>query len=400
LRIVVHDYSGHPGQVQLSRRLAKLGHTVTHQYCSSYTSGRGALEVGPDDPETLSIEALSLGDTFARYSTARRVRQEVQYGTMAARAIRARKPDVALLSNIPLLSLLIATSMLRRAGIPVVFWQQDVYSAAIASAATHRLGLAGRPIGGVAGLIEGRIARTSTAVVPISDSFVEKLLGWAVPRDRIHVVPNWAPLAELPLRPRNNHLAVERGLVDTPVVLYAGTLGLKHDPHLLVVAAEALAGRARVVVVSEGLGREILETERAKRGLDNLDLLDFLPYDDLPDLLGSADIVVALLEPDASKYSVPSKVLTYLCAGRAIVAVIPADNAIAQVLTGVEAGIVIPPGDGEAFTAALDRLLADHAYRAQLGQNARKYAEATFDVAAIAGRFEGILQAASTPSPA
>jgi glycosyltransferase involved in cell wall biosynthesis len=392
VKLVVHDYSGHPGQVQLSRTLAGLGHTVTHQYCASYTTGRGALELLPDDPPGLRIESLSLGETFARYSPARRIRQEIRYGTMAAAAIRRSAPDVAVLSNIPLLSLLVANRALRRAGIPVVFWQQDVYSAAISSAATRRLGAAGRPIGALAELIERHVARSSAAVVPISNAFVPKLTGWGIRADRIHVVPNWGPIDEVPERPKDNSWAVAHDLLDAPVVLYAGTLGLKHDPQLLVSAAVALHGLAQLVVVSEGLGRDLLERERAARGLDNVTLLDFQPYDVLPDVLGSADVVVAILEPDASQYSVPSKVLTYLCAGRPIVAVIPADNAVADMIVDAQAGVIVPPGDATGFSAALVELLQDQKKMAATGRNARAYAEVTFDALAVARRFELIVE--------
>ena len=35
MRILVHDYAGHPFQVQLSRALAQRGHDVLHAYCAS-----------------------------------------------------------------------------------------------------------------------------------------------------------------------------------------------------------------------------------------------------------------------------------------------------------------------------------------------------------------------------
>ena len=41
-------------------------------------------------------------------------------------------------------------------------------------------------------------------------------------------------------------------------------------------------------------------------------------------MLASADVLVALLETDAGAFSVPSKVLTSLSAGRPILAAIPA----------------------------------------------------------------------------
>jgi glycosyltransferase involved in cell wall biosynthesis len=395
VRVVVHDYSGHPGQAQLSRALAARGHEVTHQYCASYQTGRGAVDRAPGDPDGYTAEALSLGSSFARYSPWLRIKQEIQYGGIAARAIRRADPDVALLSNIPLISLLITSSLLRRARIPFVFWQQDVYSAAIGSAAVARLGRKGRPIGLVAERIERRIARTSAAVVPIDDTFTGPLHGWGVPDSRVHVIPNWAPIVELPVRSKDNAWSRRNGIAGSRVVLYSGTLGLKHDPSLLVEAADSLRGVATVVVVSQGLGRSVLEQARSERGLDNLLLLDFQPYQDLPDVMASADVLVALLEPDASKYSVPSKVLSYLCAARPIVAVIPEANSVARIISSADAGVVVRPGDHAGLTAALTGLLDDEADRTLMGKGARRYAEETFDVTAVAARFEQILEQAS-----
>lgn len=391
MRIVVHDYSGHPGQVNLSRALARRGHEVVHQYCPSYPTGNGALEVGPNDPAGFSVEGVALPQSFARYALGRRIRQELHYGVLAARSIRRSKPDVALLSNIPLLSLFITAAMLRRTKIPVVFWQQDIYSAAILAAAERRLGRIGRLVGRVATRIERHVARHSSSVVPIDDSFCPVLRGWGVPDARINVVPNWAPIAEIPQRPKDNGWAQANGLPADPIVLYTGTLGLKHDPSLLALAATELAGRCTVAVVSEGMGRAVLETARAEKGLDNLRLFDFQPYQDLPDIMGCADVLVALLEPHASVYSVPSKVLTYLCAGRPIVAVIPPENTVAGIVREHDAGRLVPPGDGTGLVATLEALLSDPDLRDRLGANARRYAEETFDTEAIGARFEKIL---------
>ena len=39
--------------------------------------------------------------------------------------------------------------------------------------------------------------------------------------------------------------------------------------------------------------------------------------------LGSADILLGLLEPEATAFSIPSKVLSYMSAGRPIVGLMP-----------------------------------------------------------------------------
>ena len=55
-------------------------------------------------------------------------------------------------------------------------------------------------------------------------------------------------------------------------------------------------------------------------------LLPYQPFGRLSEVLASADVLVALLESDAGAYSVPSKVLTYLAAGRPILGAIPAEK--------------------------------------------------------------------------
>ena len=48
LRVLVHDFAGHPFQIDLSRALARRGHTVQHVYCGSYASGKGRFDAGDD----------------------------------------------------------------------------------------------------------------------------------------------------------------------------------------------------------------------------------------------------------------------------------------------------------------------------------------------------------------
>ena len=175
------------------------------------------------------------------------------------------------------------------------------------------------------------------------------------------------------------------------MILYSGTLGLKHDPSILALLAphlEEAHPEARVVVVSEGKGREWLEDVEARAGAENLLLLDYQRYEDLPMVMASADVLVAILEPDASKYSVPSKVLTYLCSGRAILGVIPPDNSVAEILSGNGAGVVVDPAERERVGKVAAELLDDDAVRRQLGKAGRAYAEREFSPDRVAEQFE------------
>lgn len=390
-RIVVHDYSGHPGQAQLSRALARRGFHVTHQHCPSYATGKGSLRVEPGDPATLSFEPCATEGAFAKYSVLTRIRQELSYGRRAARAIAAKDPAVAVISNVPLLAHSVLARRLSRRGVPMVFWHQDIYSEAIGSAARRRLPVAGPVVARLAESLERTIARRSDAIVAISPTFLERLDSWGV-ADKSTVVPNWAPLEELPLCDADNDWSERTGLRGHPVVLYSGTLGLKHDPSILALISEHLRSSdpaARVVVISEGKGRDWLEDWRRDQGAaaENLVLLDFQPYEDLPAVMGSAAVLVAVLEPDASRFSVPSKVLTYLCAGRAIVGVLPSDNSVAEILQAHGAGLVVDPARRADVASEVARLLHEEESCRAMGRAGRRYAERVFSPETAADRF-------------
>ena len=247
----------------------------------------------------------------------------------------------------------------------------------------------GVPVAWVADRCEALVARSAGAVVAISDTFTDRLAAWGVPRARIHVVPNWAAIDEMPTRPRDNEWARAHGVAGGPVLMYAGTLGLKHDPSVLLSLASAAPPGTHTVVVSQGLGREWLETKR--QDAPGLILLDYQPYEQLPDMLASADVLIVVLERDASRYSVPSKVLNYLCAGRPILGLLPSNNAVAQTIRSAGAGLVVEPGDLDATSAALNSILADSVVSEDMGRAARQYAERTFDVRSVADQFEAVL---------
>lgn len=102
--------------------------------------------------------------------------------------------------------------------------------------------------------------------------------------------------------------------------------------------------------------------------------------------------MIAILEPDAGVFSVPSKVLTYHCAGRALLAAMPGENLAARLIARERTGLVVDPRDGPAFLDAAQQLLDDRAAREQMGSRARAYAERAFDIGAIASRFEALMQ--------
>ncbi|HYO26095.1 MAG TPA: hypothetical protein VEQ85_14225, partial [Lacipirellulaceae bacterium] len=60
MRVLVHDYCGHPFQVQLSRALAARGYDVLHLYNGSFQTPRGALTKRSDDAPGFDVRPMDL----------------------------------------------------------------------------------------------------------------------------------------------------------------------------------------------------------------------------------------------------------------------------------------------------------------------------------------------------
>jgi glycosyltransferase involved in cell wall biosynthesis len=399
LRIAIHDHTGHAFPAQLSRELARRGHDVLHAHCTSFRTPRGAVARADDDPPNLVMTGIGLAREFPKYSLLRRPVAELEYGRLMAAELRRFGPDVVISGNTPLLSQLRLENAARAAGAAFVFWQQDILSLAIERGVRARIPRLARPAGAGFRQLERRLVLRSDAVVVISPDFVPVLRSWGVDADRVAVIENWAPLDELPLRPRANPWAAEHDLDQRPVLLYSGTLGLKHDPELLVRLAGRLeeTPRAVLVVVAEGPGADWLRTEQSRLGLERLRLLPFQPYDVLPDVLASADVLLTLLEPEAGEFSVPSKVLTNHCAGRALLVAVPEANLAARLVREARTAVAVDPGDSDGFADAALSLLEDDARRSELGARARAFAEERFDISRIGDEFEELFTRVARP---
>ena len=209
-------------------------------------------------------------------------------------------------ANTPLVGQALLWRAADRIGARRVYWLQDLLGRGTRAVLNDRSRLLGATFGRTLEALETRLLRQADAVIVIADVFLEELKLRGV-RTPTKLIENWAPLDELAIRDKANDWSREHGLTDRAVALYSGTLGLKHDPEHLLRAAEALGQDGVLVVISEGTGREALEAARVKRGLENLLLLDYVPYEVLPDVLGTAEVCLVLLEAQAGTFSVPSR---------------------------------------------------------------------------------------------
>ena len=212
-----------------------------------------------------------------------------------------------------------------------------------------------------------------------------------VPRDRVSLIWNGAPLDEFAPAGRERALRVRRelGLPEgAPVVGSIGRLNAQKGHRFLLEAAAPLCARRpdlRLLLVGDGDLMEDLRGQAA--GLGITDRVVFAGHrTDVPDLLAALDVfcISSLYE------GTPLALFEAMAAGRAVVS--SAVDGCREVLEDGVTGVLVPPGDAGALGGALERVLADDGLRDALGRQALE-ASRRFDVRSCVEQMETLYDA-------
>jgi colanic acid biosynthesis glycosyl transferase WcaI len=386
MNIILHEMGTYPHRQELAKALASRGHEVTYLYCpSARTPSRSSLCFIPSD--NVTVIPVELDAEFAKWQLFKRFLQERVYGARVSSAIASRRPDLVISGNTPIAIQAAIQRTCRGSGTPFLFWLEDVYSIGVKSVLS-KAPVIGASIAAGYAWLERRVARQSNGIVAISEDFRDLAVEWGVDPARIAVIENWGVIPLDPPPPKDNDWAAQHGLVGRRVLLYSGALGFKHNPQLFLELAMEFRREddVRVVVISEGYGAEWLSLR--SREFPQLVLLPFQSAENYRNALAAADVLVAILDPTAAKYSVPSKVLSYMTAGRPILAAIPADNLAARTIKAACAGLIVDPQNSAELRGLARSLVEDEDRRERLSAAGLAYARANFDIDGIAARFE------------
>jgi len=233
-------------------------------------------------------------------------------------------------------------------------------------------------------------------IAVISDGFARNLRGKGVPAAKLEVLPNWVDTDLLRPGPKDNPVSRRHGFHDKFVVMYSGTVSISSNAALerVLDAAKLLAGDTDTlfVIVGEGLKKESLRKRAAALGLKNAVFLPFQPYRDLPDLLASADVLLVPLDKEKSQLSVPSKLYTFMAAGRPILGLAEPDSEVAALLREKECGLAVPPDGAAAVAEAVRTLRMSPEKRRLLGGNAREHVVRQFAKDKILASYDKLLR--------
>ncbi|MBY4733125.1 glycosyltransferase WbuB [Cupriavidus pauculus] len=295
------------------------------------------------------------------------------------------RPDVVFAVEPPLMCAPAATLMGRLAGSKTWLHVQD-YEVDAAFA----LGLLKRPwLRRVAMRCERWLLQRQDCVSSISNNMVALAIAKGVPPARAALLPNWTVLH------RTDPAAVramrkELGVPDDAVLaLYSGNMGAKQGLEHLSAAAARLRDRADIhfVFCGDGGGRAALQAACA--GMERVRFLPLQSNERFPALMAAADIHLLPQRADVTDLVMPSKLTGMLASARAVVATAAAGSALAEAVG--RCGLVVPPGDEDAFACAIATLADAPERRAVLGAAGLAWARQHLERDAVLARFEQTL---------
>ena len=192
---------------------------------------------------------------------------------------------------------------------------------------------------------------------------------------------------------------LERFIADKLVISYVGNAGHVHDVETLAAAVPALLAQrpnAAVAIVIAASGPGLARLRDALGHLAAVRIVPPLADREWARLLVRTHISVATLKPAAHRTSIPSKALSAMGAGAAILAIAPADSDLGALVTGHGCGWLVAPGDVEgAAKAMVDALDRPDETLAPRRRAARAAVVEHYDLKILAARWERLLAEAS-----
>ena len=221
------------------------------------------------------------------------------------------------------------------------------------------------------------LMRSFDRVSNISARMLTKLQEKGVDQKRIVFFPNWVDMSLIRPLEAANALRAELGIPSaTRVLLYSGNMGEKQGLEIVLEVARRIpAPDVLFLLCGDGVARPRLEAAAAELG--NVRFIPLQSLSRLNELMNLADVHLLPQRAAAEDLVMPSKLTAIMASGRPVVATARNGSDVAR--ASAEGGIVVAPGDAEAFAAAIHRLLDDEALRHRLGASGRAYASANWE---------------------
>jgi colanic acid biosynthesis glycosyl transferase WcaI len=307
------------------------------------------------------------------------------------RALLRKRPDVLLVVSPPLGLAATAILLSRLWSVPYVFDVEDLQPDS-----ASELGMLPSWAVKLLYKVENAAYRHARLVTTLTPSMRQKIVDKGFREDQVELFEPRMDDSFIDLPPEEGNAFRRRyDLGEKFLVTHSGNIGVKQGLDVILDAAALNRGDDSMLFLCVGNGADC---ERIKRRATELDLgnVRFLPLLDEKDfrgLMAASNVCLVTQQHSVSEIAFPSKIVTYLAAGRPIVASVNPECEVARITRESGAGTVVEAENPPALLEALRELR--NADLCTAGENARAYACMRWSSARVPEHLERTLAAAA-----
>lgn len=277
---------------------------------------------------------------------------------------------------------------LKRASL--VFWVQDLWPESLSASKIFQ-----NPcLHSIIRMIVSSIYNSCDKILVQSRSFIAFITKTGISDKKISYFPNFAEDFYQPLE-LDVDASERKTLPQGFIVMFAGNIGASQDFGTMISAADKLRKYSDIhwVIIGDGRIRKWAQAEVAMRNLSRSFLfLGKHPVEMMPRYFSLADVLlVTLRDEEIFKFTIPSKIQSYLACAKPIIAALAGEGA--KVIEESKAGFFCPPENPSALAELVLKMYhMDEHERKVMGLNGRRYFENNFSRSKLINQLDDLLK--------
>lgn len=376
-----------------AEHLARAGHDV--EVCTSfpyYPEWKIPQEYAGKVAKTEERNGVRIVRSYlyvpAKVTPLRRILHEGSFLVSSAiRALVRKRPDVILVVSPPLG--LAATAILLSSiwRVPFVFDVEDLQPDSAAD-----LGMLPPWVIRLLYRVEKAAYRHARLVTTLTPGMKRKIVEKGIDGSKVELIEPRMDESLADLRPEDGDAFRTRyGLDGKFTVTHSGNMGVKQGLDVVLDAAALIRDDQSTIFLLVGDGADCGRIQRraAELNLENVRFLPLLDEAEFRGLLAASNLCLVTQQKGVSEIAFPSKIVTYLAAGRPMIASVNPDSEVARIAQESGACKVAEAENPEALVSAIQAIRAGDLVQA--GENARVYASQRWSSARILGHLERTL---------
>ena len=286
------------------------------------------------------------------------------------RALAQKRPDILLVVSPPLGFAITGILLSRLWRIPYVFDVEDLQPDSAAE-----LGMLPAWAVKLLYMVEKAAYRHARMVTTLTSSMRKRIVDKGVAEEKVELLEPRMDDSLIDLSPEEGSAFRQRfGLGEAFLVTHSGNMGVKQGLDVVLDAAALNRGDESMLFLLVGNGADCERIQRRAADLDlrNVRFLPLLDEADFRGVLAASGVCLVTQQHSVSEIAFPSKMVTYLAAGRPVVASVNPDSEVARITRESGAGTVVNAENPDELLGAIRELRSSDL--SKLGENAREYA--------------------------